>query len=75
MKSYLKLYIQANEGYDASQATERRSTMTVGELKSVLEDLDDEMEIITYDRNNTYGASYGIVCHDYDTDDYESEEE
>lgn len=73
-KKYLKLSIRSNEGYTAKQASER-STMTVGELKGIIEFLDDDTEIITYDLNNERGASWGIVSHDCWDDEYECEED
>lgn len=42
-------------GYSADQV----SGITVEELRWALEDLNDDDEIITYDQNNGYGASYG----------------
>lgn len=57
----IKLEIRSNEGYNASQVTERRHTMTVGELRKQLEDYDDDAEIVTYDLNNERGASWGLI--------------
>lgn len=50
---YLKLEAQRT-GYSVSQI---RETMTVGELKSFLEDYDDEMPIyLSHDNGYTYGG-------------------
>lgn len=50
-----QLNIKSNLGYDSDQV----SGITVGELKGMLDGLDDEDQIITYDENNGYGASFG----------------
>lgn len=51
--------ISANEGYSPAQV---RGRLTVGELREFLEDLpDDDMEIITDDESNRYGARWGIM--------------
>lgn len=57
----VKIAIRSNEGYNASQVTERHNTMTVGDLRRQLEDYDDDAEIVTYDLNNERGASWGLI--------------
>lgn len=57
--------IEANRGYAVDQVKGR---MTVGELKRLLEDFDDEAEIVTKDLNNEYGANWGIAL---DVEEYE----
>ena len=52
------LNIRANEGYNADQV---ESFTTVGDLKSLLEGYDDDVEVITHNLNNQYGANYGVV--------------
>lgn len=67
----LVLKIRSNEGYAMDQV---RSHVTVGELRQYLEDLDPDMEIVTDDENNQYGANWGVVC-DYYYDRCDEEEE
>lgn len=50
-----QLEITSNGGYSADQV----KGMTVGELISLLEQLDQEDEVILHDEGNRYGASYG----------------
>ena len=57
----LKICIHSNEGYAADQV---RGRITVGELKDMLEGYDDDVEIVTYDLNNSRGASYGTIDAD-----------
>ena len=71
MKSKLVLEIKANEGYSIKQV---RGRITVGDLRTYLEDFDDDMEIVTKDLNNSYGADWGVVC-DYYEEDIDDEEE
>ncbi len=65
----LILNINANRGYNASQI-EARHTLTVGELKSILEGYDDDTPIITKNLDNALGANFGEVR---DCDDWEPE--
>lgn len=72
----IKFNIRSNEGYSANQVSERHNTITVGELREMLEDYDDDTEIVTYDLNNERGASWGLICNEYPdeiTDDEEDE--
>lgn len=62
MTTRVKIEIRSNEGYNASQVTERHNTMTVGDLRRQLEDYDDDAELVTYDRNNERGATWGLIC-------------
>ena len=71
MKTKLVLEIKANEGYNINQVSGR---ITVGDLKRYLEDVDDDMEIVTKDLNNSYGADWGVVCDYYEEDVSEEEE-
>jgi len=71
MKTKLVLEINANEGYSINQVSGR---ITVGDLKRYLEDVDDDVEIVTKDLNNSYGADWGVVC-DYYEEDADKEEE
>lgn len=68
--------IQANEGYGADQI---RYTITVGELREMLEGLNDEDEIVTRDLNNQRGASFGSISRYLteaeDEEDYDEEDE
>lgn len=57
----IALRIRSNEGYNAEQATERHRTMTVKELREILEYYDDDTEIVTLDLNNGYGAKWGVI--------------
>lgn len=61
MTTKVKIEIRSNEGYNASQVTERHNTMTVGDLRRQLEDYDDDAELVTYDLNNERGASWGLI--------------
>ena len=71
MKSKLVLEIRANEGYSIKQV---RGRITVGDLRTYLEDFDDDMEIVTKDLNNSYGADWGVVCGYYEEDINDEEE-
>lgn len=71
MSEKLVLRIRANEGYASNQV---RSRMTVGELRSILEDYEADVEIVTLDLNNSYGADWGVVI-DTDTEYDDDEEE
>lgn len=75
MTTKVKIEIRSNEGYTASQVTERHHTMTVGELRKQLEDYDDDTEIVTYDLNNERGASWGLISAGQWLDEIEDEEE
>ena len=69
MKHLLK--IRSNEGYAADQV----KAMTVGELKEMIEWLDDEDTFVLYDQNNAYGARFGrIVDIEEDYEDEDDEE-
>lgn len=57
----LRINIDGAQGYDADQATKNGSTITVGDLRSWLDDYDDDDEIVTYDTSNTYGAAWGRI--------------
>jgi len=54
------LRMRANEGYNAEQAAEK-GTITVGELRELLEGLEDDTEIVTLDLNNGRGARWGTI--------------
>jgi hypothetical protein len=56
----LILNIKSNEGYSEEDI---KYAMTVGELKDILENWDDDIEIVTCDINNRYGASYGKIIN------------
>ena len=51
------LKIRGNEGYNADQV----NSMTVGELRDLLEGYDDDMEIVTENTDNRYGANFGEI--------------
>lgn len=68
-KVKLILNIEANKGYSADQVGDRHC-FTVGDLRRILDDYDDETPIITQDENNRYGASWGEVNS---TDEWEPE--
>ncbi len=67
MKVLLEIY--ANRGYGSDQI----KGMTIGELKEMLESYDDDLEIVTHDESNRYGASYGQIR--FITEDYEEDGE
>lgn len=50
-----QLTIEPNQGYSAEQV----NSITVADLLDMLDGLDDDDEIITYDYQNRYGAKYG----------------
>jgi len=50
-----QLTIEPNQGY----APDQTSTITVADLLDILQDLDKDAEICTFDYQNTYGAKYG----------------
>ena len=60
----LTIDIRANEGYAASGAAERGS-ITVGELRAMLEGYDDDVQIVTRDMNNRRGAEYGAIVAEW----------
>lgn len=60
----IKLSISPNEAYSAGDIVDR--SMTVGELRSLLEDFEDDDVIVTYDTSNGRGACWGyIVSRDW----------
>ena len=59
----LTLDIRANEGYCAADAA--RHTITVGELRAMLEDYDDDVRIVSRDLNNPRGADYGAIVAEW----------
>lgn len=65
-----QLNIRANGGYSADQV----KGLTVGDLKALLDEMDDDDEIITYDSTNAYGAAYGTISGTYDESDAEEDE-
>ena len=74
----LKLEIRANEGYCAVDAMNR--CLTVGELRQLLEGIDDDVRIVTKDLNNPRGANWGTTvdvyeCYDDEREDEEDDEE
>ncbi len=71
MTTKLVLTIRANEGYSIDQV---RGRVTVGDLKRYLEDVEDDVEIVTHDLNNGYGADWGVVC-DYNEEDTDDDDE
>lgn len=71
----IKLEVYPNAGYSANQAIENRHTLTVGTLRSLLADYDDDAQIVTYDPTNTYGAKWGVLAADQWLDEIEDEDE
>lgn len=66
MQKY-QINILANGGYAADQV----KGMKVSELIELLEDLNPNDEIITYDTGNELGASYGRILNEIDVcEDY-----
>lgn len=64
------LKIRGSQGYAIDQA----KTITVGELKELIQGYDNEDEIVLYDMNNGYGAKFGTIVdieEDYDDEDDE----
>ncbi len=51
------LRIRGNMGYGADQV----NSITVGELRNLLEGYDDDMEIVTENTSNRYGANFGEI--------------
>ena len=70
----LTLDIRANEGYCAADAA--RYTITVGELRAMLEGYDDDVQIVTRDLNNPRGADYGAIVAEWleEADDEDEDE-
>lgn len=63
-------------GYSIDQIADR--AMTVGELKAILEDYDDDtLFVLSHDRGYTYGSisSRDYELQDLEEDEYEEEEE
>ena len=50
-----QLTIEPNQGYSADQTR----TITVRDLQELLDGLDKDAEICTYDYQNSYGAKFG----------------
>ena len=71
----LILKIRSNEGYAPDQVTERHCAMTVGDLRRLLEDYDDDLQIVTDDENNSRGANYGLIEAGQWGDEYDDESE
>ncbi len=60
-------------GYTPEQAEDWKSTLTVGELRQVLEDYDDDTKIyLSNDNGYTYGS---ISYEDFSEQENEEEEE
>ena len=53
----IQLEINGAMGYGAEQVR----SITVGDLRAMLEDYEDDVEIVTHDETNRYGASYGKI--------------
>jgi hypothetical protein len=69
----LQLNIKGSQGYAPDQV----KTMTVGELKELLEGYGEGEEIYLYDTCNAYGAKFGTILNieeDYDDEEDEIEE-
>lgn len=52
-----KLTIEPNQGYSPDQTRK----VTVAELQDLLDGLDPDDEICTYDYQNSYGAKFGGI--------------
>lgn len=63
----IQLEINGATGYGAEQV----NSITVGELKEMLEYYDDDVEIVTHDVTNRYGASYGKIIEITDVEEDE----
>ena len=66
----IQLEINGATGYGAEQV----NSITVGELKEMLEYYDDDVEIVTHDGTNRYGASYGKIIEITDVEEDEDYE-
>lgn len=60
-KVMLKLCIHSNESYCAGDVRDRNRLITVAELRDMLEGYPDDMQIVTYDLNNSRGAAWGSI--------------
>ena len=65
----LILEIYGARGYSKNQVR----GLTVGELREMLEGYEDDVQIVTHDESNSYGASYGELR--FITEDYEDEDD
>ena len=65
------LEIEGARGYGSEQV----KSITVGQLKEMLEGYDDNTEIVTHDETNRYGASYGIIRYVTEDEYYDEDEE
>lgn len=70
----IKLDVYPNAGYSAKQAVENTHTLTVGVLRDLLSDYEDDIQIVTYDPTNTYGAKWGVLAADQWLDEIDEEE-
>lgn len=68
MTAIFKIQIRSNCGYDAKGALDYANTMTVGQLREMLEGLDDDTLIVTDDLSNRRGANWGVVSDAYEDD-------
>lgn len=66
----ITLEIYPNQGYSAKDV----KAMTVGELREMLEDYEDETYIVTYDKTNHRGAMWGYIACVSDVDEDDEEE-
>lgn len=66
-----QLTVSGSQGYSADQI---KSSITVAELREMLEGLEDDAEVVIYDNANGYGASFGRITRYIEEADSEEEE-
>ena len=64
-----QLTIEPNQGYSADQT----KSITVRDLLELLDGLDKEAEICTYDYQNSYGAKFGGLTMEIEEAEREQE--
>ena len=66
------IFEASRDGYTAKQVAENRSPITVGELKSLLEDYnDDTLFMLSHDNGYTYGSISKFEFEEVDIDEEE----
>ncbi len=58
----VKLDVYPNAGYSAKQAVQSRHALTVGALRELLADYDNDVKIVVYEPSNAYGAKWGVLA-------------
>lgn len=71
----IKLDVYPNAGYSAKQAVQNRHALTVGALRDLLADYDNDVKIVIYEPTNVYGAKWGVLAEVQWLDEVEEDDE